>query len=231
LKNRAAKQYEGLIGAALSDKGRIAAAVVGWEKQNGRSFPWRADRTPYRVLISEVLLKRTTSTAAARAFIEFSKKYPDMRSLALASQGALEGIISKVGLQAQRSKALLEMSSHICERLNGEIPQAYDRLMEIPGIGSYTAAAVMSFGFGTPAAVVDSNVTRVFSRAFNGKGGVLPLSVVTAIANGVLPQVSHVEFNYGLLDIGAIVCRYGRPECAQCPLCSLCNYAGARTYP
>ncbi|MBC7076807.1 MAG: hypothetical protein ABC596_09520 [Candidatus Methanosuratincola petrocarbonis] len=214
----------GVEGAVGKKGGALRAAVVGWERLEGRRFPWREGRTPYRVLVSELLLKRTTSTAAVRVFGEFVGRYPDIWSLAAADRGGLEAIFSKIGLQRQRAHAALAMARHIREVHGGRVPDDYRALLRVPGVGDYTASAVLSFGYGIPVATVDSNVVRVLGRVFRQSlGSRATLGNVRKIAQSIVPREGHELYNYGMIDLGALVCRYGRPRCARCPVTHLCE--------
>lgn len=222
--SRQRREAEAALPAALGAKGAFTAALLGWWADNGRQFPWRVDRTPYRVLVSELLLKRTTSTAAARVFLEFLERYPDVRSLASADRLGLEALFSKVGLQKQRAVSALRMARHICGELGGELPVDYGVLRRIPGVGDYTACAVLSFGFGVPVAAVDSNVVRILTRVFESYLGTdASKGTIRALAQAVLPENGHEAFNYALLDLGATVCRYRYERHGVCPLKPMCD--------
>lgn len=198
--------------------------LLKWANENYRHFPWRENRTPYRVLISESLLKRTTATAVLRVYEKFLCQYPTIEDLANAKIKNLEKILSTLGLQRQRSKLMLDMAKYLIQS-GSEIPADQENLLKIPHVGDYSAAAILSFGYGIPAAILDSNVERILRRLF------APCSqkdvshkVLTKIADVLLPLENHVCYNYGLLDLGAIVCRYKNPKCSQCPLNKHCDY-------
>lgn len=204
----------------------IQNALLDWAQTASRRYPWRQrGRTPYQVLVAELLLKRTTSTAAARIYEDFLERFPSFESLAAASQDELEAVLATVGLQRQRAKAASEMAAYVLEQWDGDLPADIEQLLGIPHVGPYAAGAVCSFAFGQPAAIVDSNVERIISRLF---GDSLPgkpsLALLRDSAVQMLPEDRHRDFNLGLLDLGALVCRYVRPRCPECPLLDSCDY-------
>jgi A/G-specific adenine glycosylase len=180
--------------------------------------------SPYAVLLSEVLLKRTTSTAAASLYCEFLAAFPNMNALAQADASTLEQMLKRIGLQIQRTNALKDIARYVSEHFDGTIPQSREELEKIPHVGHYTAAALRSFGFGIPDAVVDSNVMRILQRLFaKGIGRrKLSFSAYSELAMILLPQ-EHQTHNFAMLDLGALVCRYDRPRCRICPLTRVCD--------
>jgi A/G-specific adenine glycosylase len=176
------------------------------------------------VLLSEILLRRTTSTAAASVYCEFLTAFPSVDALAHADASALQQLLKRIGLQIQRTQALTDMARYIVERFDGTIPRSREELEKIPHVGNYTAAALRSFGFGIRDAVVDSNVMRILRRLFaNGIGKKkLSLSAYEELAMILLPR-EHQTHNFAMLDLGALVCRYDRPRCQICPLMRVCD--------
>ncbi len=200
--------------------------VLHWTTDQLRDYPWRKQsRTPYEILIAEVLLKRTTATAAARLYEGFLRKFPSLQAINDADEEELAQALSKVGLQWQRAKAIKALAQHLIETQKGDIPCELDRLLDVPGLGEYSARAILSFGCGIPVAVVDANVERILTRVFQG---ILPQRppqhLLQELAGSLVSQESHRKYNLGLLDLGGLVCRYVDPLCAECPLISICDY-------
>lgn len=209
---------DAVLKAIESQKYEFSDRLLAWWKQNRRDYPWRRpDVTPYEVLLAEVLLRRTTSTAASRSFLVLVNKYPDIYALAGANVSELESYLSCIGLQRQRSIALKEISLYICEHYNGQIPCDINLLLKVPHIGPYIGRAILSFSYGVPVGVVDSNVIRVIKRLFYA---LLPpkfgINLIQTIVDKLLPLNQHREFNWALLDFGAVICRYVRPRCIDC---------------
>jgi adenine-specific DNA glycosylase len=133
--------------------------------------------------------------------------------------------LSPIGLQRQRAHSIKALAQYLVEHEKGEIPRDLESLLSIPGVGEYSARAILSFAFNLPAAVVDSNVERIFQRVFLTSLPVRPSqSVYQEIADRLLPSKQHRVFNWGLLDLGALVCRPGVPRCDECPLTDICDY-------
>ncbi len=191
-----------------------------------RSFPWRAPgRTAYEVLMAEVLLKRTSATAVDRAYRPFLSRLPTIFDVLQISDRELEEIIAPLGLSQQRTKGLKGLSRYIIGHEHGVVPCELDRLLKVPDVGSYSARAVLSFACGIPAAVVDSNVERIYLRIFNNsRPARVTKKIFQDIADYYLPIKRHREYNFGLLDLGSLVCRPVAPKCAECPLKKICDY-------
>jgi A/G-specific adenine glycosylase len=208
-------------------KGRFQKAILRYSKGGKRrQFPWREEgRTAYEVLIAEVLLKRTTSTAAARIYEEFLVRFPNLRVLSEASHEEIAATFLRVGLQHQRSKAAKQLAAYLIDIEDGKVPNELTRLLDIPGVGHYTARSVLSMGFGIMAAPVDSNVERILIRVFSG---LLPdtssIGLLQALADALVPRMRYREFNLGLLDLGALICRPAAPICVKCPLRGICEF-------
>ena len=210
----------------------LAICLASWTPGHLRSYPWRSDnQAPYAVLVSELLVKRTTAAAVARVFPGFLARFPNVVALHAAPPETIEGSLSLVGLQVQRAKSIKAMAAYLIDVHGGEIPSTLPELLKVPGIGAYSARAVLSFGFGVPAAVVDSNVERVLKRAFAKSLGDAPTrDQLQRLADELLPE-EHRTHNYAMLDLGAMVCRYNNPRCGECPLAEFCDSAGVPAKP
>ena len=203
----------------------FADCVLQWGGKNFSDFPWRTSWSSYEILVAELLLKRTTATAAARVYEGFLVKFPSLQDVASAPEGELVLALSGVGLQHQRAHAMKHLAEWLLSRHGGRIPRDLQGLLEVPGLGSYSATAILSFGYGVPIAILDANVERILSRVF---GNTLPprpsRTMLDEIAQMLLPKRGHREYNYGLLDLGRLVCRYVHPRCGECPLAPVCDY-------
>ena len=200
-------------------KSKWGKKIIQWEEENGKDFSWRKHRSPYRVLVSELLLKRTTSTAAARTYNVFLSSYPDVIQLSKKHNKHLLVILKDIGLYRQRSIQIKKMAEYLVNEYGGKIPDDYSELIRVPGIGEYTASAVLVFGYGRPKAVVDSNVERVIGRAFGVKGKTLK-----EIAETLIPKKNADIYNYGMIDIGSKICHYKYIKCEKCPVNNYCSF-------
>ncbi|WP_342678746.1 hypothetical protein [Methanofollis sp. UBA420] len=198
--------------------------ILEWSSKYKRDFEWRKNRNPYRIFVAELLLKRTTSKAATRVFHEFITKYPDIFALADADIDGLKLIIKPIGLYEQRSKGLVRAARCLVNTFKGEFPRSKDQLLSIPHVGEYTAGCILSFGMGIPSPVVDSNVQRVLSRVFCSSVGDKPsIDSTIKLAQTLIPKGRHVDFNYALIDFGAVVCTYRGCYGDTCPLKDICD--------
>ena len=202
-------------------------ALLVWAADHLREYPWRCGGLSlYEAVVAEVLLKRTTARAAARVYATFIDRYPDFRTIWSTPTEEVEEALVPIGLYRQRARGLKVMADYILRVHGGRVPGDLSDLLQVPHLGPYSARAVLSFGHGQPAAVVDSNVQRVLGRLCRCSLGEAPsLSAVQELADHFLDPECHQVFNWALLDLGAIVCRYDRPRCPACPLVSLCDYA------
>ncbi|MEM2615108.1 MAG: hypothetical protein QXO15_12935 [Nitrososphaerota archaeon] len=207
-------------------KRKIVKAILKWGREHARAFPWRENRDPYKVLVAEVILRRTTAKAANRIYEEFLRRYPNLETLTQAREGDLESILSAVGYHKRRASILKEIASFIISEFGGVIPRTKADLLRVPHIGHYIAGSILSLGYGIRSAMVDSNVQRIISRVF---AGVLPLrkrpELIIEIAEALVPVKGHETFNFGMLDLGALICRYDKRLCWECPIKEVCDSA------
>ncbi len=197
--------------------------LLQWFRANKRELPWRADRDPYRVWLSETMLQQTTTTAVIPYFAKFTAKFPTLKSLAEAKESEVLAAWAGLGYYS-RARNLHKAAIALHQRK--KFPQTYQELIELPGFGPYTARAVASIAFGQKVGVVDGNVIRVFSRL---KGETWewwknPIrEKIQALADGwTQDQPSH-EMNQALMELGRTVCTPRSPSCPLCPLIKQCR--------
>jgi A/G-specific adenine glycosylase len=135
-------------------------------------------------------------------------------------------MLEPIGLQQQRARELVRLADYLTTKHDSRVPSDLVALLGVPGVGPYTARAVLSFAFDQPYAIVDSNVVRVVGRVFRAAVGEKPtIPTVQVISDQILPNKEHRIFNLAMLDLGAEVCRYSRPLCHECPLRLICDTA------
>lgn len=204
---------------------KIRNGLLGWAKNNFRSFPWRQKRNPYSVLVAEILLRRTTASAVSKIFETFMSQYPDIEAIEKADKVSLEKLLLKIGYNKQRANILKGIAKYVIDHYNRQIPQNRKELLEIPHVGDYTANAILSLGYGVPTAMVDSNVIRIINRLFMKH---MPkkssLVIIQKIANMLATEEDNQLYNLALLDFGALICTYGTPKCKICPFTKICDY-------
>jgi A/G-specific adenine glycosylase len=213
---------------SLNDRvahGERISLAWSWMKQHRRDLPWRHTRDPWAILVAELMLQQTQVSRVLERWPAFLQKYPTPEVASLAGSAALVTAWSGLGYN-RRALALHRCATIVSERHNGKLPHTLSELLALPGIGQYTARAVMAFAFATPAAVVDTNVARILSRSFAGR----PLSwrEVQDLADSCVPPNSSAEWvwgwNQGLLDFGATICTKRSPRCHLCPIQTHCAW-------
>jgi A/G-specific adenine glycosylase len=202
----------------------VRRALVRWYRANARDLPWRADPSPYRVWVSEIMLQQTRVETVVPYYLRFLGRFPDYRSLAAASEEEVLEAWSGLGYY-RRARSLREGARAVLERHGGEFPAGEREALALPGIGPYTAGAIRSIALGIRAPIVDGNVERVLSRVFGVRG-----DVSRAPARGILWDLARQavergepgEVNQAQMELGALVCKPAAPDCARCPLESRC---------
>lgn len=204
-----------------------AKLLLEWFDRNHRSFPWRHPETsPFGVLLAEMLLRRTRADVVGRVWPQLVSQYPSPQSLATANPQDIKQLLHPLGFAEMRSQALVTMAREIGAQYGGAVPRTADRLAALPHVGPYAANALASFAYGARAPVVDANVVRIYTRFFALEG--LPANAYRSrafwrLAARALPIQRVRDFNYALLDLGALVCRPTRPRCSDCPLVRSCR--------
>ncbi len=209
----------------------IAAPLLDWFQINRRTLPFREDPTPYHIWISEIMLQQTRMTAMLPYYDTFIRALPTPADLAACETDRLHKLWEGLGYYS-RADNLKKAAAEICKRFGGELPNDYDALLSLSGIGPYTAGAIASISFGIPVPAVDGNVLRVFSRLYNDRADIT-LSVtkkrVTERVLEEMPPSMAGDFNQALMELGALICVPGEPKCPQCPLCDVCGAYAAGT--
>lgn len=209
-------------------KVELQERLLDWFERNGRNFPWRSGPSPYAVLIAEKLLQQTAAIdKLVEVYNRIVNTYPTPRLLAGADISTLEDIIRPLGLR-YRAKELRDMANELIVRHNGEVPRDLKKLIELPGIGDYTARAVLSLAFGEDMPVVDTNIARFLYRMFSLKGS-LPSNparkkALIELAGKLIPKGRSGKFNLAIVDLCAQVCKPNRPQCVKCPIQMHCAY-------
>lgn len=197
-----------------------------WYERERRILPWREDPTPYHVWISEIMLQQTRVEAVIDYYCRFLARFPDVDTLAKADLDEVLSYWQGLGYY-RRCEMLYRMAQIVSDQYQGEIPGEFETLLKLPGIGRYTAAAIMSIGFQKPHAAVDGNVLRVVMRLKNSEACIDDDKVrrqVEGELQSVMPVDRTSAFTQALMDLGATVCLpNGAPKCGLCPLRDLCR--------
>ena len=196
-----------------------------WQKQHGRhDLPWQKTRNAYHIWLSEIMLQQTQVATVIPYYQRFCTRFPDLESLAAASQDDVLTLWSGLGYYS-RARNLHRAAQMIVAEHAGRLPRDFEALLALPGIGRSTAAAISVFAFGTRHAILDGNVKRLFARHLGiaGYPGAAKVAANLWRATGQrLPSRNVEAYTQGLMDLGATVCTRTRPRCTACPLASDC---------
>lgn len=217
-------------------KSLLHQRILDWYAEEARDLPWRSPSTsPWGVLVSEVMLQQTPVLRVEPVWREWMSRWPSPAALAASTPGDAVRAWGRLGYP-RRALRLHAAASAIVERHRGRVPDSYDALLMLPGVGSYTAAAVASFAFGLRAAVVDTNVRRVLARVDSGSAQAPPTltRAETALALRLLPSDDPTtrSWNVAVMELGALICKARSPRCESCPVADLCAWqrAGGLAY-
>lgn len=204
----------------------MARPLLSWYDDHARSLPWREDPQPYRVWISEIMLQQTRVEAVKPYFERFMASLPTVRDLAAVEDDRLMKLWEGLGYYS-RARNLKRAALLIMERHGGQLPDTYEELLALPGIGSYTAGAISSIAFGHSVPAVDGNVLRVISRVLADREDIRQAKVKARMEKElaqVMPGTGASQYNQGLIEVGALVCLPGgEPRCGDCPFASICR--------
>ena len=198
--------------------------LLKWYDKNARQLPWRSFPTPYRVWISEIMLQQTRVETVLPYFERFLNQFPDLKTLASASQEDVLRLWEGLGYYS-RARNLHKAAQAILSEHDGQIPGTAIKLEQLPGIGHYTAAAIASIAFGEPVAAVDGNIKRIYSRILALQevfGSTRFEKAVEDYAPTVLSSERPGDFNQAQMDLGSILCLPRQPLCQACPVKDYC---------
>ena len=208
------------------DKQQFTCQLAIWHKsENKRQLPWKEEPDAYKIWLSEIILQQTRTTMGTRYYEAFVARFPTVTDLALATDEEVYKMWEGLGYYT-RCRNLLATARYIAKNLSGEFPCRYNDILALKGIGPYTAAAIASFAFKLPYAVVDGNVFRVLARVFAITTPIDSLAgkkQFAALANEVLDKNNPARHNQAMMDFGATVCKPIGPLCRQCPLQNGCK--------
>lgn len=199
--------------------------LLDWYDQHGRKdLPWQSPRSPYRVWVSEIMLQQTQVQTVIPYFNRFMEHFPDVFLLANAEEDEVLSLWSGLGYYS-RARNLHNTAKIICNQYNGVFPEEQHILVQLPGIGLSTAAAIVSQAFNKPAAILDGNVKRVLSRFFLIEGWPEQTQVkkkLWELASSCMPNQRCADYTQAIMDLGATCCTNKNPQCSRCPVQNHC---------
>lgn len=203
----------------------IVEPLLQWYRANKRILPWRDKHNAYYTWVSEIMLQQTRVEAVKPYFTRFTEELPDVQALAGCPEEKLLKLWEGLGYY-NRVRNMQEAAKTVTEKYNGRLPESFEALMSLKGIGSYTAGAIASIAYGIPVPAVDGNVLRVISRLTESGEDISKLSVkksIEAELSEIIPADCPGDFNQALMELGAVVCVPGGPaKCQKCPWKSFC---------
>jgi A/G-specific adenine glycosylase len=200
--------------------------LLRWYDLNKRDLPWRRERDPYHIWVSEIMLQQTRVNAVLEHYRRFLQRFPTIENLASAREASVLAAWSGLGYY-RRARMLHAAAKKVVKEHQGKFPTTADELRSLPGIGRYTSAAIASIAFGEPTAVVDGNVERVLQRL---SGEAVAGEQLWAAANAVLDTARPGDFNQAMMELGATVCLPRGPLCVDCPVIDICNARGEKDF-
>ncbi len=198
--------------------------LLGWFRQFQRDLPWRRTKDPYRIWLSEIMLQQTRVAAAIPYYERFLHRFPDVHALAAAPQEEVLRFWSGLGYYS-RARNLQKAAQQIVAKRGGQFPKRMDDVLALPGIGNYTAAAILSIAFGEKHAVLDGNVARVLARLDAIHGDISEsqrCQELQKTADRLLEPNSPGDWNQAMMELGATLCTPKSPQCLLCPVAQFC---------
>ncbi len=204
-------------------------AILGWWNENKRTFPWRSNCTPYRVIVAELLLRKTTAKQVSAVFPKLIASYADPCNLSKAPQDVLEKLLYPLGLYRERARLLKLLGEKLCERFGSEIKVedlTADRLKNLPGVGPYVQNMVLAVCKDKALPGLDRNFIRIITRFFGIRSSRQRAHTdpeLWEFAASLIPPKKSREFNWAVMDLAGLICRPS-PRCEKCPLKEKCLF-------
>ncbi len=214
------------ISISLELKKQFQSIIFIWGSQHIINYPWRENRNPYKVLVSEILLIRTRASQVSPIFKEFMIKYPSLEEFLNSQSEIIKQLFSSLGLHF-RARFIEAIKTKIKKDYNNEIPNNIKDLKSLKGLGNYSANAILCFGFNQRRALLDTNFIKIYKRVFNVQSKIkTPKNdkYLWEFSEFLLPEKNFVRFNYSILDLGGIICKHRNPQCNICPLGNVCYF-------
>jgi A/G-specific adenine glycosylase len=224
-KRRAPAAIANAAGIAARDWPLFRRRLLSWFRRNRRDLPWRHARNPYRVWLSEIMLQQTRVAAVIPYYRRFLRRFPTLRGLARARTASVLRAWAGLGYYS-RARNLHRAARQMAAQHGGQFPRQHDAALQLPGIGRYTAAAILSIAYRAPLAALDGNVARVLARLGAMRGDLRRLQTwrrLEAAAGALLAREAPGDWNEAMMELGATVCTPVAPRCQDCPVARWCR--------
>lgn len=207
---------------------KFSKVLIDWYSSHQRPLPWRENSSPYHVLVSEIMLQQTPVPRVIEKFAEFTTLFPTLQDLAKATTAKVIHAWSGLGYN-HRALLLHKFAQEVVEKYNEIIPDSPEILRTLPGIGPYTAGAIVSFAYNKPEPAIDVNVRRIYLRYFQRKDQGLPMGKIKEkelyeLIKSTIPLRKSADFHNALMDFGSLICTRDAPACLDCPLQKSCRF-------
>jgi len=209
----------------------FAKRLLRWHEKNKRDFPWRRTTNPYKILLAEQMLRKTTAKQVEEIFEAFVSKFDTPEKLKRGSSAEIRKIIRPLGLEHGRTVLLKKMATALVKNHQGEVPRSREELLELPGVGEYTASGVMCLAYGEDVPMIDRNVIRIAQRIFSisCRGESRTIREIATFLRDAMLEGKSKQINLAMLDFAAKVCKAQRPSCSSCFLSDICEHKGSST--
>jgi A/G-specific adenine glycosylase len=207
--------------------------LLRWYCKNGRDLPWRQTRDPYRILVSEIMLQQTQVATVLPYYEGWLRRFPNFSTLAHASEPEVLQTWQGLGYYA-RARNLYATAKLVVDRYRTRFPTSIDRIRRLPGIGKYTAHAIVTFAFNEPTPIIEANTSRVLARLFDLRRPIdcaAGRNKLWEKAAALVPKENPRAYNSALIDLGALVCLPRNPKCGLCPVQRFCRAKNPESLP
>lgn len=214
-------------------KDHFRKGILNWGRKNYQNYSWRCYKNPFHILLAEILLRQTNAEKVQKFIIKIIPEISSPQKIIAIRNSKLESLIKPLGLQKKKRKELKQLAKSLISDQGGKVPRSYQKLTKLPGVGNYTANAVLCFGFGERRPLLDTNIMRIINRVFNISSNYSRPWKDTNMwefVSSLLPIVKTKEFSYALLDFGKKICRARKPFCTSCLINKICDFYRKRNH-
>ncbi|MDG2014546.1 MAG: A/G-specific adenine glycosylase, partial [Pirellulaceae bacterium] len=207
-----------------SDRSRFRQRLLAWFDNHQRDLPWRKNRTRYRIWVSEIMLQQTQVVTVVDYFQRFLKRFPNVKSLAAAEESEVLKFWEGLGYY-RRARQMHAAANQVVKQHNGRFPDTFEEVLALPGIGRYSAGAILSIADDQPLPILEGNTVRVYSRLMNFQDDVTKSASqksLWAFADTLISRKRPGDLNQALMELGSEICNKRAPQCTACPVASFC---------